>query len=149
MSIFSRNSSHRRMCGEQKETFQTISVIIFWKVNMFKYKKDQAEIKRNVISSKANLVYELAHQLLNDLRLSMLGNKETFGKSEIWMETQDSALSVLHKLNFSTTNQKRCKSTYQTFLVLCSFSGFANFVSNFLTRILNQINIFWRYPNHH
>ena len=44
-------------------------------------------VKRNVVSSVANLVYELPHKLPNDLRLRILGNKEILRKSQIWVET--------------------------------------------------------------
>ena len=40
-----------------------------------------------MISSIANLVYELPHELPNDLRLRILRNKEILGKSQIWVET--------------------------------------------------------------
>ena len=46
-------------------------------------------IKRNVTSSKGNLVYELP----NDLRLRIFGNKEILGKSQTWMQTQRSTKS--------------------------------------------------------
>ena len=36
------------------------------------------------MSSIANLVYELPHELPNDLRLRILGNKEILGKSQTW-----------------------------------------------------------------
>ena len=39
-----------------------------------------------MISSIANLVYELPHELPNDLRLRILGNEEMLGKSQIWVE---------------------------------------------------------------
>ena len=39
------------------------------------------------MSSIANLVYELPHELPNDLRLWILGNKEILGISQIWVET--------------------------------------------------------------
>ena len=39
-----------------------------------------------MISGIANLVYELHHKLPNDLRLSILGNKEILGQSQIWVE---------------------------------------------------------------
>ena len=35
---------------------------------MFQYRPDEPQVKRNMISSKANLVYELPHALANDLR---------------------------------------------------------------------------------
>ena len=68
MSVFSRNWNHRWKCREQKENFQTIMVIIFWNFTMFQYRPDQPQVKQNMISSKANLVYELPHALPNDLR---------------------------------------------------------------------------------
>ena len=43
--------------------------------------------KMNLLSSIANMVYELPHKLPNDLRLRILGNKEILGKSQIWVET--------------------------------------------------------------
>ena len=48
---------------------------------MFLYRLDQPQVKRNVISSIANMVYELPHELPNNLRLRILGNKEILGKS--------------------------------------------------------------------
>ena len=60
---------------------------MFWNVTMFKYRPDSPQVKRNVISSIANMVYELPHELPNDLRLRILGNKEILGKSRIWVET--------------------------------------------------------------
>ena len=35
VSTFSRNSNHCWKCGEQKENFQIILVIIFWNFTMF------------------------------------------------------------------------------------------------------------------
>ena len=49
------------------------------------------------MSSIANLVYELIHELPNDLRLGILGNKKIFGKSQIWMETQPTAHSSFQR----------------------------------------------------
>ena len=44
--------------------------------------------KGNLISSIANLIYELPHELLNDLRLRrILGNEEMLERSQIWMDT--------------------------------------------------------------
>ena len=39
-----------------------------------------------MISSIGNLVYELPDELLNDLRLRILGNKEILEKFQIWVE---------------------------------------------------------------
>ena len=37
--------------------------------------------------SVANLVYELPHELPNDLRLRILGNKEISKNYQIWVDT--------------------------------------------------------------
>ena len=54
---------------------------------MFYYRSDYPQVKRNVISSISNLVYELPHELPNDLRLRILGNKKILGKSQVCVET--------------------------------------------------------------
>ena len=38
------------------------------------YRSDSPKVKGNLISSIANLLYELLHELLNDLRLKILEN---------------------------------------------------------------------------
>ena len=43
--------------------------------------------KATTKSSITNLLYELPHELLNDLRFRTLGNKEILGKCESWVET--------------------------------------------------------------
>ena len=45
------------------------------------------QVKRTVVSSTANLGCEFPHELPNDLRLRILGNKEILEKSQIWVET--------------------------------------------------------------
>ena len=40
-----------------------------------------------MVSSIANLVYELPHEFPTDLRLRILGNKEILRKSKIWEKT--------------------------------------------------------------
>ena len=92
-----------------------------------------------MISRIANLVYELPHELPNDLRLRILGNKKMLVKSQIWVETQPSTQSPFQKLNFGSSSQKTRKSRYQTFLVLSSFTGFLYFVPNILARIVNYL----------
>ena len=39
------------------------------------------QMRRNAIISNKQKVYELPHELLNDLRLRILGNKEDSGES--------------------------------------------------------------------
>ena len=54
---------------------------------MFWYMSNLPQVKRNVISGIANVVYELPHELPNDVRLTILGNKEILEKSQIWVES--------------------------------------------------------------
>ena len=104
-------------------------------------------------SSTANLFYELPHELPNDIRLRILGNKKILGKSQ--------AQSPLQKLKPGNSRQKTRKSIYQTFLVLTSFTEFLYFVLNILSRIvwankvlvlarpsLLQSLIFWHFLYH-
>ena len=64
---------------------------------MFQYRSDSLQVKRNVISSIANVVYELPHDFPVNLRLRILGNKKILGKSQIWVETviKESFLFIL------------------------------------------------------
>ena len=93
-----------------------------------------SKTKRDIQYSK--LVYELPHELPNDLRLGILGNKEMLGKAQIWVETYPSAQSPLQKLNFGNSSQKARKSRYQAFLALCSFTGFLYLIPNALPRLV-------------
>ena len=43
-------------------------VIICWNFTIFQHMSDLLQVKQNLISSIANLVYELPHKLSNDLR---------------------------------------------------------------------------------
>ena len=84
----------------------------------------------------ASLVYELPHELSNNLRLRILGNKEILEKSQnlggdIWVE------SPFQKLNFGNSSGKIRKNRYQTFVVLSSFTGFLYFVPNILSRTVD------------
>ena len=53
-----------------------------------------------MISSIANLAYELRHELPNDLKIRILGNEEKLEKSQIRVETQPSAQSPFKNLDF-------------------------------------------------
>ena len=99
-------------------------------------------------SSIANLVNKLPHELPNDLRLRILGNKEMLGKSQIWRSGQ----SPFQKLNFGNSSPKAYKNWYQTFLDLYSFPGFLYFVANILSRIVVwccNIKWFWSYSQNY
>ena len=55
-----------------KETFQTILVIIFWHFLIILLRSESRQVKRYLISSITNLVYESPHDFRSVLRL--LGN---------------------------------------------------------------------------
>ena len=44
------------------------------------------QVKRSAIISNKHGIYELPHELLNDLRLTILGNHERSGKSQNFPE---------------------------------------------------------------
>ena len=81
-----------------------------------------------MISSIANLVYELPHGLSNDLRFRFLGNKDILGKSQIWVETFEKVYQfTFEKLSFSNSSQKHAKVDIKLFLscaILLEFSIF-------------------------
>ena len=54
------------------EVIVTILVIIFLNFTIFQYRTDSPQVKGNLISSIANLVYELPRELQNDVRLRKL-----------------------------------------------------------------------------
>ena len=74
MSSFFQKFESSLECREQKENFQTILVIILWNFEIFYYRSDSPQVKQNLISGIANLVFELPHELPNNLRLRILGN---------------------------------------------------------------------------
>ena len=88
-----------------------------------------------MISCTANLVYKLLHELANNLRLRILGNKKISGKSQICVETLSSAQSPFQKLNFDNSSQETCKGRYQN---MFSFTGFLYFVVNLWPRIVGR-----------
>ena len=47
---------------------------------------DSPQVKVNLISSLANLAFELPHELPNNLKLRILENQEILQKSQIWVE---------------------------------------------------------------
>ena len=58
----------------QKKIFQTILVIIFWDFLMFYQIFLSPQVKRIVIISNKHGIYELPHELPNDLSLKKSGN---------------------------------------------------------------------------
>ena len=58
----------------QKKILQTTMFIIFWDFLMFCRIFPSPEMKRSAIVSNKRGIYELPHELSNDIRLGILGN---------------------------------------------------------------------------
>ena len=76
MSTFSRSFNHHWKCRKQERFSDNLSHNIWEHYNVLQVWLSQ--VKRSLISSITNLVYELPRQLSrelpNDLRLKILGN---------------------------------------------------------------------------
>ena len=55
------------------------------------------------MSSIANFVYKLPHELPNDLKLMIIRNQKLLEKSEIWVNTQPSDQSPFKNLDFANS----------------------------------------------
>ena len=75
---------------------------------MFWYRSDLTQIKRNLLSSITNLIYELPHDLPNKLRLRIFGNLREISILGGGMST---AQSPVQKLNFGNSNEKKKETT--------------------------------------
>ena len=53
--------------------------------------RDSPQIKQKLTPSIRNIVYEISHELSNNLRITTLENQEVFGKFQIWLQTKLSA----------------------------------------------------------
>ena len=73
-------------CFKFKLFFATIMEILLWNFLMFYQILLSPQVKRSVIISNKQGAYRLVHKLLNNLRLSILGNKEKPGKSQNLLE---------------------------------------------------------------
>ena len=54
---------------------------------------DSPQIKQKLTPSIRNVVYEIPHELSNNLRITTLENQKVFGKFQIWLQTKLSAKS--------------------------------------------------------
>ena len=72
IGTFSINLNHQWKCREQNENFQTVLVIIYQNFTVFQYRSDSRQVERILISSTVNLVYELPHELPNNLTLQKI-----------------------------------------------------------------------------
>ena len=64
----------------------TIIFIIFWDSLMFYQIFLSPQAKRCAFTSYKHVIYELPHELRNDLRLEILGNEEILGKCPSFIE---------------------------------------------------------------
>ena len=62
-----------------------------------------------------NIVYDLCHELPNELRLTILGNQEIFGKCQYWLEIELSARNktCFQKKHYCSSGRKLRRSSYQ------------------------------------
>ena len=73
---------HALSCiSEFSENAPLILVIIFRDFTMFQYWSDSPQVKRNLLSSIANLTHKSIHELSNDLLGEILGNSEILEKT--------------------------------------------------------------------
>ena len=47
-----------------------------------------------------NFIYKLPHELLNNLKLKIVGNQEILRKPESWFKAEPSNQSLFHKLDW-------------------------------------------------
>ena len=73
----------------------TILVIICWNFTVFWYRSASPQVKRNLISSIANLVYELPHELRNNVGLRILAAFSTRGGRARCQQKKKKRLRIL------------------------------------------------------
>ena len=99
---------------------------------------DSPQVKGNLISSITILVYELPHELPNDLRLKILRVQEILEKKIKIGWRQNLMPVAFKKFDFGNNSQNSRKNRYQTFLFLFNFTGFPYFAANILSRLSAQ-----------
>ena len=97
---------------------QAISFIIFWDFSMFYQIFLLPQVKRCAIITYKHGIYELPHELPNDLRLRILGNYEISGNSLNFIEWWPKAQSLHQNESFVNTRRRLVKNRNQTFLVV-------------------------------
>ena len=139
---FPRNSNHHWKCREEKEGFEATLVIISWNFTIFQYRSDSPQVKGNLISSITNLLYELPHELPNDLRLRKLGNIRKI--SNLGGHIAQYLVS-LQELRICEQQLKNTQKQIPNLFFLSSFTGLIHFVPNILSGIVarNQIHLHW------
>ena len=94
-------------------------------------------------SSIANLVYKLPHELPNDLRLRILGNKDISVKSQSYVDTQPSAQTPFQKLNVGNSSPKINKKVYKFVSKFLDLSSFTRLLKRKRNSSFTRENQFW------
>ena len=94
-------------------------------------------------SSIANLVYKLPHELPNDLRLRILGNKEISVKSQSYVDTQPSAQTPFQKLNVGNSSPKINTKVYKFVSKFLDLSSFTRLLKRKRNSSFTKENQFW------
>ena len=96
-------------------------------------------------SSIANLVYKLPHELPNDLRLRILGNKKISVKSQSCVDTQPSAQTPFQKLNVGNSSPKINTKVYKFVSKFLDLSSFTRLLKRKRNSSFTRENQFWSY----
>ena len=94
-------------------------------------------------SSIANLVYKLPHELPNDLRLRILGNKKISVKSQSCVDTQPSAQTPFQKLNVGNSRPKINIKVYKFVSKFLDISSFTRLLKRKRNSSFTRENQFW------
>ena len=90
------------------------------------------QVKRSAIITYEHGIYKLPHELLNDLRLRILGSYEISGKCLNFIEWYPSVQSPYQNENFVNPSKKLLKKRSQTIPVVRYFRWKLEFVSKVL-----------------
>ena len=93
----------------KKKKLQTTNFIIFWDLLMFYQVFLSPQVKRWAIIAHKHDIYEFLNKLPNNLRLSILENKEISAKRLNCIEWVPSVRSLCQKQSFVNTSRKPLK----------------------------------------
>ena len=80
------------------------------------------QVKRSLISTNKLLYTNCLYELLNDLKLRIIGNYELSGKSQNFIELLPSAQFFIQNENFISTSKSLLKNKNLTFPVVRHFT---------------------------
>ena len=115
----------------------TIAVILFWGFVMFDQIFLSPQKKRSVIISSKHGLYELTHELPNDLRLRILRNEEISEKSTNFIKYSLVIIFSLKMEVLSILVKTLLKNRNWTFLVVSYFTVKLELDSNILWMIVS------------